>query len=639
MKRIICCDIEGDGLLEDITKVWCASLAVLNTKREVTHEYTVTKEREIGELFSNPDNILIMHNGLSFDAEAVDKVLGVKLRAEIIDTLFLSWYLNPKMLKHGLGPHGERLGISKPTIDDWENLSLDEYIHRCEEDVRIQVALWKEMWKQLMLLYQDKAKVWRAVRHISWKAQQAAMQQKARWKFNEKEATRLQILFSGKFKVSKEALEAEMPMVQIYKTMARPKKPFKKNGEASVTGLRWIDKCSIVGQDPSKGGEVKFPDGLKDPNAGSPLQLKDWLFSLGWEPVHFDFKRNKETGQVRKIPQVKEKDTGNLCPNIEVIARKIPALLHLREMSTVKHRLGIVEGLLKAVSPDGYIIAGVQGLTNTLRFKHRTALNLPSTRKPYGKEIRSLFMARAKNTELCGSDLASVEDRTKQHYMWKYDPDYVREMMQDDFDPHLDMAFAANLITEEEITFYKEMDHDTASEKEEAKYKDIADNKRYPGKTTNYAATYGAGGPTIARAAGVTEAIGHKLHKAYWERNWSLIAIADNCLVKQSRSMKWLWNPVAKLWVYLKAEKDRFSTLNQSTATYAFDRWVWHIARRRRQLTATFHDEVVHELLKGNRDKMSIILRDAMKDVNEELKLNRDLDCDISYGKDYSEIH
>ncbi len=51
---------------------------------------------------------------------------------------------------------------------------------------------------------------------------------------------------------------------------------------------------------------------------------------------------------------------------------------------------------------------------------------------------------------------------------------------------------------------------------------------RKKGKATNYSATYGAGGATIARAAGVSEYEGDNLHKAYWKLNWSIPAVADS---------------------------------------------------------------------------------------------------------------
>ena len=103
--------------------------------------------------------------------------------------------------------------------------------------------------------------------------------------------------------------------------------------------------------------------------------------------------------------------------------------------------------------------------------------------------------------------------------------------------------------------------------------------------------------------------------------------------------MNWLWNPVAEIWLWLKADKDRFSTLNQSTGTYAFDRWLQLIIEKRPQLTAQFHDECVLELKKGNREAMSKILKDSVAQVNDELNLNRELDCDIDFGHSYAEIH
>ena len=162
---------------------------------------------------------------------------------------------------------------------------------------------------------------------------------------------------------------------------------------------------------------------------------------------------------------------------------------------------------------------------------------------------------------------------------------------------------------------------------------------RYLGKQTNYAATYGAGAETIARGAGGSKGLGEQLHDAYWSKNWSVKAIADACKIKKSRDHKWLWNPVANLWIYLKTEKDKFSTLNQSTATYCFDMWIKNILEKRKQATAQFHDEVIFELPKGKRTVMTKILKKSISEVNDELNLNRELDCDIEFGKNYSEVH
>ena len=56
---------------------------------------------------------------------------------------------------------------------------------------------------------------------------------------------------------------------------------------------------------------------------------------------------------------------------------------------------------------------------------------------------------------LLGSDMSSLEDRTKQHYMFKHDPEFVEDMTTEGFDPHLDLAVSANAITITEEEFYK----------------------------------------------------------------------------------------------------------------------------------------------------------------------------------------
>jgi len=645
-KHLYCSDIEGDNLLFAITKLWCCSLTELDPYMNEIGSKTLLGMEEIAEFFTNPDNILVMHNGIAFDGPAVEKVLKIKVQAEIVDTLFLSWYLYPRMQRHGLAVWGEELGIAKPEVDDWSEQPIEVYVHRCEEDVRIQTALWKQMWKHLMLLYGTSKGCWHVIRHLNFKAKCAAMQESTRWKLDVKETERLGALFSQKFEEAKDALEKRMPKVPVYKTKDFPKKPYKANGDMSAQGLSWkglveqhVDPEEYFHGNPMDYKcTIKYVSGHNEPNAGSSAQIKNWLTNVGWEPESFKYVRDKTTNKVRKIPQVKNQETEELCDSIVKLIEFEPALKYLREMSIVKHRLGVVQGFLKNVDDEGYVYAAIQGLTNTLRFKHKVCVNLPSTRKPYGKEIRSLLTASSDEKELCGSDMSSLEDRTKQHYMWKHDPEYVKDMQTPGFDPHLDMCLEANMISIEQSNWYKAYNKDTASD-EEHEIHDALALIRHGGKSTNYAATYGATGPTIARAANVADEIGEQLFEAYWKRNWSLTAIADECIVKNSRGMKWLWNPVAEMWFWLKAEKDRFSTLNQGTGTYAFDRWLYHIIEQRPQITGQFHDEGIFELLKGHREAMSKVLNTAMDKTNNELQLNRELGCDIDFGDTYADIH
>ncbi len=49
--------------------------------------------------------------------------------------------------------------------------------------------------------------------------------------------------------------------------------------------------------------------------------------------------------------------------------------------------------------------------------------------------------------------------------------------------------------------------------------------------------------------------------------------------------------------------------------------------------------EVILTVKKGNRDKVTKMLKEAIAKTNEQLKLNRDLDVDVQFGNSYAEIH
>lgn len=162
---------------------------------------------------------------------------------------------------------------------------------------------------------------------------------------------------------------------------------------------------------------------------------------------------------------------------------------------------------------------------------------------------------------------------------------------------------------------------------------------RHKGKTTVYSATYGVGAPKLARELKTDVPEAKALLNAYWQRNWAIRKISEECVVKVIRRQKWLYNPVSKFWYSLRADKDRFSTLNQGTGVFCFDSWVRQIRKERPQLTGQFHDEVVLEVKKGKREKAVKLLKSAIDRVNDKVKLNVKLGVDVQFGHRYSDIH
>jgi DNA polymerase I-like protein with 3'-5' exonuclease and polymerase domains len=96
---------------------------------------------------------------------------------------------------------------------------------------------------------------------------------------------------------------------------------------------------------------------------------------------------------------------------------------------------------------------------------------------------------------------------------------------------------------------------------------------------------------------------------------------------------------VSKFWYSLRYDKDKFSTLNQGTGVWVFDNWIREVLKRRRQLTATFHDEGVWEIKKGNKEKMEKLLREAVEAVNNKVKMNVKFGIDIKFGDSYADVH
>ena len=148
-------------------------------------------------------------------------------------------------------------------------------------------------------------------------------------------------------------------------------------------------------------------------NPNSTEQVKEWLYSLGWQPCTYKYNKNKDTGEEKKVEQVRL--NGELTESVKLLAKDNPAVQVLDGLTVLQHRLGILNGFVEC-ERDGYLRAEIDGLTNTLRFKHRNPCQSPIRREALGKEIRSCLTA-PQGSLLCGADMTSLEDTTKRHYM------------------------------------------------------------------------------------------------------------------------------------------------------------------------------------------------------------------------------
>ena len=609
-------DIETDGLLDELTKIHVLSYSDDGKTVHHTHDYDEMRE------FFTTRKALVGHNHVRFDIPAVEKVLGIEVKARLIDTLALSWYLHHDRMKHGLEGYGEDYGVPKPVIKDWDSLTPEEYAHRCDEDVKINVRLWRDLDLKLNKLYQDPTEKDRLIDYLTFKLDCAREQEALRWKLDVDKAQAAYDEIMA-LKVEKvEQLADAMPKRTLTRMASRPKVMHKKDGSLSSHGEKWVDLCKKYKQ-PETTMQFVVKTGEERGNPNSNDQVKDWLYSLGWKPRTYKFLRDKVTGDERQIEQVRK--NGELCGSVKELAEVDPAVDLLDGLTVLTHRAGILKSFLEC-HKDGWLEASVAGLTNTFRFKHyRPLVNLPGVDKPYGDVIRGCLTC-PDGYVLAGADMTSLEDTTKRHYMKPLDPDYVEAMSREGFDPHLDLALHARVITQDDIDKHNSGERSLK-----------ALRKNY--KVVNYSATYGVGAPKLARETGMTKGEAKTLLEAFWSRNWSIERVAKNLRVRELFGGMWLKNPVSGFWYSLRSDKDRFSTLNQGTGVFCFDTWVSFCRSEGIKSIGQFHDEIIALVKEGEEGEVEKIMHNAAVKLNDKVKLNVPLGTDVQFGKTYADIH
>lgn len=671
MSKIYFSDIETTGLLHHLIEQgesakmhnFCAMSSETNKMWTIHDKETISK-------FLNRDIILVMHNGICYDKNALIHFGFDVSKVHFVDTLALSWYLDLKRDKHGLESYGIEAGVPKPEIKDWESLTQEDYDNRVQEDVKIQAYTFKKLKRMFEELYGSMSDyefcTHRVVKYLNFKMEQLSEQQNTRFKIDVPKAKALVEELAIKLEEKVVQLSTVMPKIPVYAKTTKPAKPFKKDRSLSATGEKWKALCEKAGVDFDYDGEIKTVKGYNDPNPQSPQQIKDWLFSFGWKPRTFKFDKDAD-GNERKIPQIYiPQSGGQICPSIEDLAEQIPDVGELVGMGVIKHRKGAVQGFIDSLVFGNSVEAGASGFTNTLRLKHRKPIvNLPSGRVLYGSEVRSCLIARD-GMLLGGADLSSLENRIKFNLQLPYDRKYVFSQMSDDFDPHLEIALEALLLTKSQVHFYKIVKEGFPIENypQEPELRDLLElpddlksklvkvisEIRGKGKSANYALQYSCGVRTLARTAGVSEQVAKQMFKAYKKLNWSIDQIAKAQTRKKVSHGEYQLNPFNGIWYHLKTEKDGFSTLVQGTGSYVLDIWLSYQFKLRKtkdydlgdygvQLLATVHDEQIVEFKDEFKGDVERLISDSLVKVNGRLKQEIPFGCDIQFGKTYADIH
>lgn len=631
-------DLESDNLLDLATKLHVLGFQ-MNEKEIKTFRGSTESQRIVKFFQWHVDNEIpiVMHNGISFDVPLMEKLFGIDLsELMLIDTLALSWYLNPDRRQHGLGTFHEDYGIEKPAVEDWSEQPYEVYQNRVVEDVKINQALWKDLKKRLIELYTaarieiDSGSVGgkrlseteelyidnlvglsveehinRLLTFLMFKMDCARLQEKTRWEVDVDLLLETEKKLEVICEAAKSELESVMPKVPQFVKKEKPKKPYKKDGSLSAIGLKWQELMKVYDakevdehgtlkvQQTDVQGVFKVLNGYEEPSASSPAQVKALLYSHGWIPVSFKYEKDEEKFNAwiaRKPKEGSHHSKWTEWKESRPEERAIPQI-------TVGGEDG--KELCESVLELAEEVPEIRKYAEYNVAKHRLGVVKGFIRDlKDGKWLQARIggftnTLRVQHRELVnlpgidksyGEDIRGVLIAGEGKCLLGSDMSSLEDRVKHNFMLPHDPEYVATMQEEDydpHILMALTAGMVTKKEFEDFKRGEKSANAkaaRKKGKTTNYASVYNAGAAKIAQAAGIPLKEGKQLHEAYWKLNWSVKAIAEEqVVIRDSKGGKWLVNPINGFCYSLRKESDRFSTLAQGTGSYFFDMWVDNI--------------------------------------------------------------
>ena len=333
-----------------------------------------------------------MHNGVSFDAPVLKRLLGVEIPlAKIRDTLIMSQLANPmRDGGHSLDAWGKTLGFGKLDFHDFSGYT-DKMLTYCVRDVELTAKVYKALVPTLKGFSARSIKLEHQIRAVIDKQEQNG------FTLDVKEAM---ILVA---RLSDESAKINNELQVVFK-------PITQVRVSEKTGKRLKDKVTVF-------------------NPGSRKQIAERLMALGWKPHAYT-----ETGQAIVSEEVLSKVVD--IPQAQLIAQYL----------LLEKRVSQIKSWIEAADENDKVHGRVLTLrTITGRMAHTSPnmAQVPAVYSPYGKECRSLWKVSSDDYTLLGTDASGLELRMLAHYM--NDEAYTKEVVEGDV--HTANQTAAGLPT------------------------------------------------------------------------------------------------------------------------------------------------------------------------------------------------
>jgi len=365
MRAIV--DIETDAI--DATVIHC----IVARDYDNGTEWSWVGE-ECHEFVSWAKNVeqFIMHNGISFDAPVLNRLIGstIQLR-QIRDTLIESQLFNPvREGGHSLKAWGERLNDTKIEFKEFDCYT-PEMLEYCKQDVRLTHKVAQQLDKEGVKFSTKSIRLENCVRAI----------------VDQQEKNGFTLNLRGAMMLLSELQEEEEGLVATATEMFPPKELQLK------TKIKYIPF-----------------------NIASRKQIAERLMEKGWKPT-------------------KHTDKGNVIVNEETLSHiKMPEAQMFSRFFLLQKRTGMLKSWIKECHDDNKVRGRVMTLkTITGRMAHNSPnmAQVPASYSPYGKEFRSLWtVSDPDNYNLIGTDASGLELRCLAHYM--KDKEYIHEVVNGD---------------------------------------------------------------------------------------------------------------------------------------------------------------------------------------------------------------
>lgn len=621
-------DIEANGLLLDVTQVHC--LVVTDFKSGEALRFRDVKCGHVPAAGTIADGLDLLdsadeiggHGVLGYDCPALKKLKGWEPKAQVRDSLVYSRLLFPDMKdrdfrqgskkrgkwiprqmygRHSLEAWGYRLGEHKGDFkgpwDVW-GPEMEDY---CVQDTITNLTLFKFLLKRAAEdeLSPEAVEIEHAVARI------ISRQVQRGFKFDTQKAVKLYAELVGK----RDKLVKELCRGYF--------RPFYTN-EGEFTPKRDNAKAGYVAGVPLS--KVK----LTDFNPGSRMHIADRLTSLyGWKP-----KERTDDGR----PKVDE-TVLNALP--------YPPVPLLVEYLTVEKRVGQLaegkEALIKA-ERDGVIHGSVNtnaAVTGRMTHAKPNVSQVPAVYSLYGKEFRSLFIARP-GYVLVGCDAEGLELRDLAHYMARWDSG----------------AYAETVVSGK-----KENKTDVHSVTQKA----LEFNSRDNAKTWMYAFLYGAGdyklgtivlidmGPEAAKKYRTATAISGlgKRTRALIAKNLPALSKLVKAVKAKAREKGYLIGLDGRR-LHVRSEHAALNTLLQSAGAVGMKKALiiadQELQKRYRygddyEFVANIHDEWQVEARPKIAKEVGKVLAESIRLAGEHFKFRCPLSGDFRIGPDWSSTH